>query len=137
MAELVQYSNGVPALRFKIDHQITRIGRSADNNDVCILDSHVSKEHATIEARASKTHPDRADFYLRDLGSTNHTYVNKQEVRNHKLQNDDMIYIGQHMFRFVCSENEQIKGLTVDDETVEFEKKTFNRSFSRRLRMIY
>ena len=137
MAELVQYSNGVPALRFKIDRQVIRIGRSADNNDVCILDSHVSKEHAVIEARASRTNPDLAEFYIRDLGSTNHTYVNKQEVRNHKLQNDDMIYIGQHMFRFVCAERESIKGLTGEEETLEFEKKQFNRSFSRRLRMIY
>ena len=137
MAELVQYSSGVPALRFKIDRQVIRIGRSADNNDVCILDSHVSKEHASIEARASKSNPELAEFYLRDLGSTNHTDVNKQEVRNHKLENDDMIYIGQHMFRFVCSENEKIKGLTDEDETVEFEKKGYQRSFSRRLRMIY
>lgn len=137
MAELVQYSNGVPALRFKIDKQVVRIGRSADSNDVCILDSHVSKEHAVIEAKPSKTEDGTCDFYIRDLGSTNHTYVNKKQIDSFKLKNDDMVYIGQHMFRFVRAEKENIKGLTAEDDTIEFEDNNFNKSFSRRLRMIY
>ncbi|HFQ14478.1 MAG TPA: FHA domain-containing protein [Gammaproteobacteria bacterium] len=106
MAELIQYANGVPGIRFSIDKPVIRIGRSEIHNDICVVDAYVSKEHALLEARPHDGLSGRCDFYLHDLGSTNKTYVNKKPVTCQRLKNNDMVYLGRNMFRFVCSEHE-------------------------------
>jgi len=100
MADLVQYANGAPTIRFKIDKPLICIGRGAEENDICILDSFISKHHAIIEVKANRDGD--CEFFLQDLGSTNHTYVNKQKISRRQLHNNDLVYIGQQMFRFVC-----------------------------------
>ena len=134
MADLVQYANGSPTIRFKVDKPITRIGRCADDNDICILDTFASKQHAIIEVKAN--HNGDCEFFLRDLGSTNHTYVNKKLISRLQLHNNDMVYIGQQMFRFVCEEHEVIEGVEKpEDHTQEIEEShsISKISFSRRL----
>ena len=134
MADLVQYAEGSPTVRFKIDKPIIRIGRCADDSDICILDNFTSKQHAIIEVKAN--HKGDCEFYLRDLGSTNHTYVNKKQISRIQLHCNDMIYIGQQMFRFMCEEHEVMEGLEKpDDHTQEIEEHASSNkvSFSRRL----
>ncbi|NNF96031.1 MAG: FHA domain-containing protein [Halobacteria archaeon] len=137
MADLVQYANGSPTIRFKVDKPIIRIGRCADDNDICLLDNFTSKQHAIIEVKAN--HNGDCEFFLRDLGSTNHTYVNKKKVSRLQLHNNDLVYIGQQMFRFVCDEHEEIEGVDKpDDHTQEIDESHSDSksSFSRRLNIL-
>jgi len=108
MAELIQYANGVPGIRFTIDKPVIRIGRSNVHNDICVSDAYVSKEHAIIEAKPSEKQAGSCEFYIHDLGSTNKTFVNKDQISCLRLKNNDMVYLGRNMFRFVCSENEMM-----------------------------
>ena len=106
MAELIQYANGVPGIRFTLDKPVIRIGRSDIHNDICVADAYVSKEHALIEAKPREDLDEGCEFYIHDLGSTNKTYVNKKRVSCRRLKNNDMLYLGHNMFRFICSEHE-------------------------------
>ena len=138
MAELVQYMKGMPTIRFKVDKALVCIGRGSEENDICILDNFISKHHAIIEAKANREGD--CEFFLQDLGSTNNTYVNKKKVnKTTQLHNNDMVYIGQQMFRFVCDEHEIIEGVErLDDHTQEFEEEHSQNkiSFSRRLSVL-
>jgi len=138
VAELVQYANGTPTIRFKVDKPLVCIGRGSEENDICILDNFISKHHAIIEAKANRDGD--CEFFLQDLGSTNNTYVNKKKVSHTtQLHNNDMVYIGQQMFRFVCEEHEIIEGVErLDDHTQEFEEEHSQNkvSFSRRLSIL-
>jgi len=137
MAYLVQYANGTPTIRFKIDKALICIGRGSEENDICILDSFISKHHAIIEVKANRDGD--CEFFLQDLGSTNHTYVNKKKVSRRQLHNNDLVYIGQQMFRFACEEHEVIEGVErPDDHTQAFDHdESSNKiSFSRRLNIL-
>ncbi len=140
MAELVQLDNGVATVRFIIDKPLFRLGRSTKRNDICITDGYVSKEHAIIEARKSKLIEGAYVFYIRDLGSTNHTFVNKEKISSQLLRNNDVINIGRNLFRFVCSDFETLPdGEKLEESTIEFDKALDSQanisSFSRRLNL--
>lgn len=98
MALLIQNNNA--GIKFLIDKQRIRIGRGKDN-EICIDDELVSKEHAVIEVVLRSKKNAQVDYMLQDLGSTNHTFVNDRLVSLHKLANDDVIRIGVSNFRFV------------------------------------
>jgi pSer/pThr/pTyr-binding forkhead associated (FHA) protein len=135
MADLVQYANGTPTIRFKVDKPLISIGRGAEENDICILDHFISKHHAIIEVKANCD--GKCEFFLQDLDSTNHTYVNKKQINRQQLHNNDLIYIGEQMFRFVCEEHEVIEGMERPDEhTEELEPCANKNPFSRRLNIL-
>ncbi|VAX13990.1 hypothetical protein MNBD_GAMMA24-1453 [hydrothermal vent metagenome] len=98
MAILVQHNNA--GIKFPIDRQRIRIGRGTDN-EICIDDELVSKEHAVIEVVLRSDKDAQVDYLLQDLDSTNHTFVNDQSVSLFKLSNGDVIRIGMNNFRFV------------------------------------
>lgn len=69
----------------------TTLGRKADN-DIVIADESASRLHAAIEHDAAA-----GSLILRDLDSTNGTYVNRERLRGSQpLSPDDQIRIGQH-----------------------------------------
>ncbi len=98
MAILVQHNNA--GIKFSIDRQRIRIGRGTDN-EICIEDELVSKEHAVIEVVLRSKKDAQVDYILQDLDSTNHTFVNDRPVSLYKLANGDVIRIGINNFRFV------------------------------------
>lgn len=71
-----------------LKHGVTRIGRSGLRNDHVIEDEAVSEEHLVIRYEGGK-------FILNDLGSTNHTRVNGEDVARHALEDRDVIRIGE------------------------------------------
>jgi adenylate cyclase len=76
---------------FEIDTSII-IGRSPDS-DIQLDDSSASLTHALIDK-------ENGDFILRDLGSTNGTFLNKKRVTESELKSGDVIMIGRHFLFF-------------------------------------
>ena len=68
------------------------IGRKADN-DIQIVDEAVSAHHAKIVTFFKPT-------YIKDLMSTNGSYVNGVQIQEHTLEHGDVITIGLHHIIF-------------------------------------
>jgi EAL domain-containing protein (putative c-di-GMP-specific phosphodiesterase class I) len=71
-----------------------RIGRCT-TADFIIYSRQVSKEHAEID-RATD------EFLIRDLGSTNGTFVNGQRITQTVLLDGDIVHVAHKEFRFTC-----------------------------------
>jgi pSer/pThr/pTyr-binding forkhead associated (FHA) protein len=99
MATLIQYKNNVAGVKIAIDKSPFHIGRSEDN-DLCINDDLASRAHALIEKVRGEDEDGRSHYILRDLDSTNGSFVNHNSVSAHLLVEGDMIRIGQTFFRF-------------------------------------
>jgi pSer/pThr/pTyr-binding forkhead associated (FHA) protein len=69
------------------------IGRSGV--DINLNDPNASRKHAVIEAWS------REQIYLRDLASTNGTFLNGARITSARLKNGDEILIGSIRLRFV------------------------------------
>ncbi len=106
MAILIQYKNNVAGVKVAIDSDSFRIGRSEENN-LCINDQLSSREHAVIEILKSQNDNDRTEYVIRDLESTNGTYVNHNPITSHLLVDGDMIRIGQTFFKFAAQQREE------------------------------
>jgi EAL domain-containing protein (putative c-di-GMP-specific phosphodiesterase class I) len=85
--------SGEGAHRILLDHYPFSIGRSSSAH-YCIHSRHVSKEHAQIVC-------DGPSIGIRDLGSTNGTFVNGQRIQEAVLRHGDIVHIGDKEFRFV------------------------------------
>lgn len=84
--------------RRDIDDDSIIIGRG-DNCNIIVNDPSVSRNHMKI-FRVDKV------FYAEDLGSTNRTYVNEDEITGiQRLENGDRIKIGNTIFKFISSQD--------------------------------
>ena len=100
MAMLVLVHEGLTLKRIPLDKPELRIGRKPDA-DIFIDDKLASQEHARIEMKQVPGRKDLVEFYLEDLTSTNHTYVNNEQITRKKLAHEDLIRIGKHVFKFI------------------------------------
>lgn len=100
MAKLILMVDGVGSQHFDIEGEMLRIGRSSDN-DVHIDDLAVSNEHAVIEKNPDENFPDHVTYRVRDLGSTNNTFVNDIQISTKQLNNNDMLKVGWSVFKFI------------------------------------
>lgn len=86
--------NGLRAGRiFSLDTGGTTIGRDAQN-DIVLDDETVSRQHAKIRTE-SESGKKKDQFYIYDLGSSNHTYVNGRRIVRTLLRDGDEIRIGE------------------------------------------
>jgi adenylate cyclase len=83
---------------FPLTEKVT-LGRHP-NNSLRLMDREVSKEHATIERVAG-------GYLLRDLGSSNGTFVNGRRVRELKLREGDEISLGNSRFVYRDGDKER------------------------------
>lgn len=74
------------------------IGR-AEGNTLQIEDGAISGNHAVMTIRRSPYMRSIFDIFIKDLGSTNGTYVNKLKVKQQRLNHGDQISIGTHEFK--------------------------------------
>lgn len=77
---------------FRLTRAETVIGRG-DQVDVRIDDDSMSRRHATVTFR-------NFEFRIKDLASSNGTYLNGSEVKEYALRNGDKILTGETMFQF-------------------------------------
>jgi len=77
---------------FYLSKPLVTIGRS-DNNDIVLKNKSVSRSHAQIYRRGKR-------FYIRDLESTNGTYVNGKLVKERALKPGDIITLGEVKLEF-------------------------------------
>ena len=75
MAILVLTHEGLTLKRIPLDQAELRIGRKTDS-DIFIDDILTSQNHAKIEIVENTEEPAGPDYFIEDLGSTNHTYIN-------------------------------------------------------------
>ncbi len=136
MAALIQFASGAPGIKYRLDKRIFSIGRNTADNDISVPCAFVSKRHAIIEA-TENIMGDGFDFYLEDLGSTNHTYVNDALVQRVKLRSGDIIRIGKTNFKFDGTLDQQAleaMHIQIEAPAASSQSSTFN--FSRRLRTL-
>ena len=118
--------------KFNLEGQTIILGRSA-KSDIQIDQESVSRNHAKIMNTGQS-------IILRDLGSTNGTYVNDELIDEYVLRDGDFIKIGRTIFKFLTGSNienayhEEIYRLTtVDGLTQVFNKRYFMEALEREM----
>jgi two-component system cell cycle response regulator len=74
-----------------------RIGRERGNQIVLASDS-VSRRHCRIDRR-------KGHWHIKDLGSTNGTYVNDELVEEYQLRQGDQIKVGDTIFKYLSGQD--------------------------------
>ena len=108
MAKLILSMDGLILKEYALTKERTTIGRKP-HNDIQIDNLAVSGEHAVVVSILN-------DSFLEDLGSTNGTLVNGQQVKKHFLQNNDVIELGKYKLKYL---HEQTGGQA---KAADFEK---------------
>jgi hypothetical protein len=86
---------GVPAYGVYFVEGRARIGRS-EESDVFLVDPSVSRTHAIVEVQG-------VEPVVRDLGSTNGTFVNGERIEARQLKDGDELMFGNTRMRFEAS----------------------------------
>lgn len=89
--------------RFELEKNTLRLGRDS-SGAIQIHDTEVSRQHAEIQR-------DDQDFGIRDLNSSNGTYVNGQRVREHRLASGDQIQVGSTLMLYTGPSDESEEDL--------------------------
>lgn len=101
MAALILYVNSAPGIKYELDKNRITIGRDIDN-DICLDDPCVSKQHAVIEIKTLSLLDETHEYHLIDLDSTNACLVNNQSATHALLAHGDYVRIGNHLFKFTA-----------------------------------
>jgi diguanylate cyclase (GGDEF)-like protein len=116
--------------RIPLGTQALECGRSMQT-DIPLDDDAVSRKHARVAWTGSS-------FLVRDLGSTNGTYVNDCLVQEKTLKDGDRVKIGRTIFKFIyggnveASYHEEIyKLMTCDGLTQIHNRRSFEESLER------
>jgi pSer/pThr/pTyr-binding forkhead associated (FHA) protein len=81
---------------FLLDQDSTSAGRNPDS-DVFLDDVTVSRKHAIFDRRGD------GSWFVRDVGSLNGTYVNRDQVDETKLASGDEVQIGKFKLTFFAA----------------------------------
>ncbi len=109
--------------KFSLETPSIIIGRSS-KADIQIDQESVSRNHAKIVNTGKQ-------ILIRDLGSTNGTYVNDELIDEHVLQDREFIKIGRTIFKFLTGGNveaayhEEIYRLTTDDGLTQIKNRRY------------
>jgi hypothetical protein len=80
------------------DHRVLKerisIGKQ-ENSDIVIKRDFISRSHALLLY-------ENRQFFLSDLHSTNHTYVNGEMISKKALKDNDIIKFGDAVYKFKC-----------------------------------
>ncbi|MDQ1359315.1 MAG: hypothetical protein QOF20_109 [Acidimicrobiaceae bacterium] len=84
--------------RFVLEHERTEAGRHPES-DIFLDDITVSRRHAEFLRQSS-------GYQVRDVGSLNGTYVNRERIEEGTLRNGDEVQIGKFRLVFLAGVNE-------------------------------
>ena len=98
MIKLKHIINSVVVSEIELPQGNFSIGRN-DGNSLQLEDGVVSGQHAVITLEPSPYMPEVFDISIKDLGSTNCTYVNSSAIKEQRLKHGDVIRIGDHEFK--------------------------------------
>lgn len=97
MACLINVTPGTEQTVIPVARAALLIGRDDDDANVVLDSDLISRNHATVLLYGT-------DYYLRDNGSTNGSFVNGRQVKFEKLNDNDIIQFGPYLFRFKLSD---------------------------------
>ena len=107
MLKLVHMLHGVVVSEIEINEGEMTVGRNT-GSVLQIDDPRVSGKHAILGIRKNEYLPEMLDVTIKDLGSTNGTYVNDLPVTEKRLVNGDVIKFGTHEFKLVDDEHNEM-----------------------------
>ncbi|KGN33357.1 signal peptide protein [Knoellia sinensis KCTC 19936] len=81
--------------RFLLDDDVVTSGRHPES-DIFLDDVTVSRQHATFERTGGQ-------FVVKDVGSLNGTYVNRERIDDSVLQTGDEVQIGKYRLVFYAA----------------------------------
>ena len=87
MPKLTVLTDGIEPTSFELTKELTSVGR-VDGNDIVLPHQSVSSSHGELVLRG------KDDVYIRDLGSTNGSYINGNKVAESPLQPGEVITFG-------------------------------------------
>ena len=118
--------------KVNLSQKVTVIGRSA-GSDFQIDQEAVSRSHCRLSS-------DGRSYVIRDLGSTNGTYVNDELIEEYVVRDGDLIKIGRCIFKFLTGDNiessyhdEIYKLTTIDGLTQVYNKRYFIETLEREM----
>jgi len=85
-------------VRFVLESDLTRAGRHPES-DIFLDDITVSRRHAEFETRDQVTS-------VRDVGSLNGTYVNRERIEEARLSSGDEVQIGKFKLLYLVATGE-------------------------------
>jgi pSer/pThr/pTyr-binding forkhead associated (FHA) protein len=85
--------------RFLLDADLTLVGRHPDS-DIFLDDVTVSRRHAEFYRQAGR-------FTVRDVGSLNGTYVNRERIEEASLNEGDEVQVGKFRLVFLLGPGSQ------------------------------
>ena len=107
------------------------LGRDDKNFIVVDLDN-VSRRHASVRVRDAR-------YFVQDLGSTNGTYLNDEEIRElQPLRSGDLVKVGGAIFKFLSGGDieslyhDEIYNLTISDGLTQISNKRYFLEFLER-----
>ncbi len=80
--------------RFALDQQVTRAGRHPDS-EIFLDDVTVSRRHAEFVRQGR-------EYVIRDVGSLNGTYLNRERIEESRLTHGDEVQIGKFKLVFLA-----------------------------------
>ena len=84
--------------RYVLEHEVTEVGRHPES-DIFLDDITVSRRHAEFVRQAT-------GYLVRDVGSLNGTYVNRERTDEGTLRNGDEVQIGKFRLVFLAGVGE-------------------------------
>jgi pSer/pThr/pTyr-binding forkhead associated (FHA) protein len=85
--------------RFLLDSELTTVGRHP-GSDIFLDDVTVSRRHAEFYRHG-------AGFVVRDVGSLNGTYVNRERIEETSLTDGDEVQVGKFRLTFLAGRRSQ------------------------------
>jgi pSer/pThr/pTyr-binding forkhead associated (FHA) protein len=92
-ALVIRSGGGRVGESFPLEGDRLTIGRRPDS-DIFLDDVTVSRDHALLVRRGD-------GYYLDDCGSLNGTYVNRQRVESHRLDDADELQVGKYKLSYL------------------------------------
>src|SRR5262245_44473590 len=97
--KLISISGPLEGTIFSLTDADITIGREPSNS-ICIADPLLSRQHCRITREGTV-------FNLRDLGSSNGTFVNGVPVKKQAIAHRDLIKTGDSVLLFICHEESE------------------------------